>query len=150
MKIVWLAFILSWSALATAKGATAGEYGAAMPTSGSTLSLNEAITNFESGNPMVARKLSGSIKEVCKKKGCWMVLADGASYARVTFKDYGFFVPTDAHDANAVVYGSLNRERLTPKEANHFEEDAGRAATIESDQFEYRVVASSVILSEKH
>ena len=148
MKITWLVFILSWSTLATADRKVAGEYGAAMPANGLTLPLNEAISNFESGTPVAARKVSGSIKEVCKKKGCWMVLADGSNYARVTFRDYSFFVPTDSHGARAVVYGSLNRERLTRDEANHFEEDAGRAAMVESDQFEYRIVASSVVFND--
>ena len=67
MKITWLVFILSWSTLATADRKVAGEYGAAMPANGLTLPLNEAISNFESGTPVAPRKVSGSIKEVCKK-----------------------------------------------------------------------------------
>jgi hypothetical protein len=40
-------------------------------------------------------KVSGQIKEVCTNKGCWfaMELPNGSSM-RVTFKDYGFFIPT--------------------------------------------------------
>ena len=148
MRITWLIFILSWSTAATADRELTGEYGAAMPVNGVTLRLNEAISNFESGTQVAQRKVSGSIKEVCKKKGCWMVLADGSNYARVTFKDYSFFVPTNSHGAGAVVYGSLHRERLTRDEANHFEEDAGRTATAESGQFEYQIVASSVVFND--
>ena len=58
MKITWLVFILSWSTLATADRKVAGEYGAAMPANGLTLPLNEAISNFESGTPVAARKVS--------------------------------------------------------------------------------------------
>ena len=148
MRMTWLIFILSWSSLATADRRLTSEYGAAMPANGLTLRLNAAISNFESGTPVAPRKVSGSITEVCKKKGCWMVLADGPNYARITFKDYSFFVPTDSHGARAVVYGSLHRERLTPDEANHFEEDAGRTPTAESDQFEYQIVASSVVFND--
>ena len=41
--------------------------------------------------------VEGSISAVCQAKGCWMTIAGGkaTSRARVTFKDYAFFVPKD-------------------------------------------------------
>ena len=36
-----------------------------------------------------------TIDEVCQMKGCWMTL-ESDQKVRVTFKDYGFFVPKDA------------------------------------------------------
>ena len=45
-------------------------------------------------------KMLGKITDVCVKKGCWMKLDMGNDkVVRVTFKDYGFFVPTDASGA---------------------------------------------------
>src|SRR2546423_15257819 len=42
----------------------------------------------------------GSVRKNCERKGCWMELAPAASKdgpgLRVTFKDYGFFVPLDS------------------------------------------------------
>lgn len=33
--------------------------------------------------------ISATVKEVCQRKGCWMIVADGKTKMRVTFKDYG-------------------------------------------------------------
>src|SRR5262245_4436619 len=43
--------------------------------------------------------LEGEVNEVCLRKGCWMTLAAGERELRVTFQDYGFFVPTDCAGA---------------------------------------------------
>ena len=123
-------------------------YGSEMPNLGHAISIDQAIIDYQSDTPSVERKFSGYIAEVCQKKGCWIVLAKGRSYARVTFKDYGFFLPSNSLKAKAIVYGRLNLEKLSPKLANHYEKDAGRPAAIKSDQFEYRIVASSVVLDE--
>jgi hypothetical protein len=40
--------------------------------------------------------LRGRLTDLCTKKGCWTVLADGAASVRVRFQDYGFFLPPDA------------------------------------------------------
>src|SRR5690606_40565909 len=37
--------------------------------------------------------LVGTILDVCQKKGCWIVVSDGTSQMRVTFRDYSFFLP---------------------------------------------------------
>ena len=39
------------------------------------------------------------VRRACEKKGCWMELAGAEGIGpgmRVTFKDYGFFVPKDS------------------------------------------------------
>ena len=54
------------------------------------LVLNEAILKKEFGKII---QLTGYITKSCAKKGCWMVMEDGKTSMRVTFKDYGFFVP---------------------------------------------------------
>src|SRR5688572_8533980 len=42
-------------------------------------------------------KLAGRTDGVCTKKGCWMTLKgpDKTQSLRVTFRDYGFFVPKE-------------------------------------------------------
>ena len=146
MRAAFLFFLLSLSTTFWVSSAIGGEYGEKMPTSGLVLTLDDAISNFSIGNHNEERKFSGYVKGVCKKKGCWMILADKSSYARITFKDYSFFVPTEADHSKALVYGKLNREKLSIDKANHYEEDAGRTATIDSEQFEYNILASSVVL----
>jgi hypothetical protein len=90
----------------------------------------------------------GVVKKVCEKKGCWMTLESGGKSARVTFKDYGFFVPTSLMDRKVVVYGQLTVHEMSVKEAQHFAQDAGQSkekiASIKTPQKELRFVASGV------
>ena len=41
-------------------------------------------------------RVTGIVEDVCQAKGCWMkVTTENGKSMRVTFKDYGFFVPKD-------------------------------------------------------
>jgi hypothetical protein len=54
----------------------------------------------------LAMKVEGKIVDVCQKKGCWMQLDIGNSEKmRVTFKDYGFFMPKDAGGKTVIIDG---------------------------------------------
>lgn len=60
------------------------------------LTVAEFLAQFE-GKDSLETKLMATITEVCAKKGCWMTLDLGNDMEmRVTFKDYGFFMPKDA------------------------------------------------------
>lgn len=69
--------------------------------------------------------LEGVVKAVCKKKGCWMILADGEKDLRITFKDYGFFVPKDATGKKVRAQGLLFKEVQSAKTVKHFLKDEG-------------------------
>ncbi|WP_224998432.1 DUF4920 domain-containing protein [Cesiribacter sp. SM1] len=73
--------------------------------------------------------LSGTALSSCTKKGCWMTvdLETGESM-RVTFKDYGFFVPKDLKGEQVVMEGVLKREVSSVEEQRHYAEDAGKSA----------------------
>ena len=43
----------------------------------------------------------GKVQRACTRKGCWMEIGEGDDACRVTFKDYGFFVPRDSAGAYA-------------------------------------------------
>jgi hypothetical protein len=66
----------------------------------------------------------GRIRDVCQKKGCWMMLTDGDSRMRVRFADYGFFVPKDCSGKDAYVEGRAAVEEISEKEARHYEAEA--------------------------
>ena len=80
-----------------------------------------------------------------------MILVDGDTYARVTFKDYGFFVPIETSMQRTVVYGVLSEHVLSGEEASHFAKDAGSRSTVEleGEVKEYSLVASAVELERK-
>jgi hypothetical protein len=129
-------------------------FGAAMPAAGDAVTLTQAIDRLDSRLNSSAEslvKIQGQITEVCQAKGCWMILVDGDTYARVTFEDYGFFVPIDTSMQRSVVYGVLTESVLTGAQAEHFAQDAGSQSTLalEGEVKEYSIVARAVQL-ENH
>lgn len=97
-----------------------------------------------------ALALVGTVDEVCAKKGCWMTLASGAREMRVTFQDYGFFVPLDSHGARVRAEGLFRIQETPVDEARHYLEDAGKhaeAAAITAPVMSYTFVATGVELS---
>jgi len=72
-------------------------------------------------------KVQGTIEEVCQMKGCWMTLKnDKGENVRVTFKDYGFFVPKDISGREVIVEGVAKRDKLDEEVARHYAEDGGK------------------------
>ena len=74
-------------------------------------------------------KVKGTVHEVCQVKGCWMTMPlAGDRSMRITFKDYGFFVPTNSSGKTAVVQGELKTETIDVATLKHFAKDAGMSA----------------------
>ncbi|MEO0814686.1 MAG: DUF4920 domain-containing protein [Myxococcota bacterium] len=96
--------------------------------------------------------VEGVVRQVCQAKGCWMELASGtgaeSAGARITFKDYGFFVPMDCVGATARVEGVLQVNSLSKEQVDHMESEgatvAGKAA--DGTAQEVRLVATGVEL----
>jgi len=65
--------------------------------------------------------VEGSVQRVCQMKGCWMELAadHDTSGVRVTFKDYGFFVPTDSQGRVARLEGVFETNVFSKADADH-------------------------------
>ncbi|HXI13301.1 MAG TPA: DUF4920 domain-containing protein [Thermoanaerobaculia bacterium] len=66
--------------------------------------------------------IAGVIDKACTKKGCWMQLADkkgSSSAVRITFKDYGFFVPLTSAGMRARAIGVAEVKTLSASEAEH-------------------------------
>ena len=75
-------------------------------------------------------KVRGEITATCAMKGCWMnlIMADGQEM-RVTFKDYGFFVPSEGMEGNeALIEGILTRTVTDVETLKHYASDAGKSA----------------------
>ncbi|MDJ0751086.1 MAG: DUF4920 domain-containing protein [Woeseiaceae bacterium] len=84
------------------------------------------------------------VSKVCRKKGCFFIARAGSEVVRVSFRDYGFFVPTDISGKRVMLVGEVEVGDLTPDEARHLADDLGEAEeTIESGE-EFGIVASSV------
>lgn len=73
--------------------------------------------------------VEGVVERACTRKGCWMEIAPrpGAGEGvRVTFKDYGFFVPLDAQGMKARAEGQFTVETLSREKADHYAEEGAR------------------------
>ncbi len=83
------------------------------------------------------------VAKVCQKKGCFFIAQQGPHTLRVSFKDYGFFVPTDIGGKAVTLVGELVERTLTAAQATHFNRDAGAADAFASGTV-YEIVATAV------
>jgi Domain of unknown function (DUF4920) len=104
-------------------------------------------------SPSLATKVSGTVESVCMVKGCWMkVKTANGETMRVTFKDYGFFVPKDITGKTVVFEGEAKRKVTPVSELKHYAEDAGKSkeeiAKITESKNELTFVADGVIVKQ--
>lgn len=92
--------------------------------------------------------VTGTISAVCQVKGCWMTLSgkDPAARARVTFKDYAFFVPKEGKGMKAVLEAEVKIKMLSDGERQHLADD-GKVSVDQIPKVELRLVASGLELS---
>lgn len=90
----------------------------------------------------------GKVQRACTTKGCWMEIGEGDDACRVTFKDYGFFVPTDSAGAKARVEAKVESKVLKPSLVAHLEEEGAKFPDKDADGSarEVRLVATGVEL----
>lgn len=96
-------------------------------------------------------KVSGTVTGVCQVKGCWMTLqTPNGDDMRVTFKDYGFFMPKDISGKNVVLQGTAKVDTTSVADLRHYAEDAGKTeeeiAKITDPEVAVTFVADGVIL----
>lgn len=122
---------------------------------------------FEASKPLEATKLSkktvkgqsemqvqGEVESVCQAAGCWMKvkLADGQTM-RVTFKDYGFFVPKDLAGTKVIFDGTPQIVETSVSDLKHYAADAGKSQKeideIKEPKVELTFVANGVLVPAK-
>ncbi|MBN8680584.1 MAG: DUF4920 domain-containing protein [Chitinophagales bacterium] len=102
---------------------------------GNTITADGAISYDEvmpkmAGIDSLNMKVTGKVKEVCQKKGCWMTLVSdqpGYPEMRVTFKDYAFFMPKDLSGKRVVIDGFARVEITSVEVLRHYAEDAKKS-----------------------
>ncbi len=98
-------------------------------------------------------KFASDIKEVCKKKGCWMSMDLGSGKESfVRFKDYGFFVPLNADASPAIVNGKAYLDVVSVAQLKHYAKDGGKSeaeiAKITKPKVTYAFQADGVMIRE--
>jgi hypothetical protein len=113
--------------------------------------MAEVITGLQQTDSLDVT-FSGEVTEVCQMKGCWMKVTLGnGEEMRVTFKDYGFFVPKDIAGKEVTLHGKAFIEEISIEDQKHYAEDGG-ATKEEIDQITapkatYSFVADGVRLT---
>ncbi|MEX0740853.1 MAG: DUF4920 domain-containing protein [Pseudohongiella sp.] len=137
-KLLSMTMLLFFSIVAQAE-----QYGAAI-SDGQAISVPEAIASADAGIQETLL-LEADVTSVCQAKGCWLGFSSEAGDVRVTFKDYGFFVPFSIRGKTVRVEGTLEKTELSLEDSKHLIEDAGGdPATVTEPIVEYQFVASGV------
>ncbi|MCF6237806.1 MAG: DUF4920 domain-containing protein [Candidatus Marinimicrobia bacterium] len=84
---------------------------------GQELTLAEAIPVsdiFAKANDLNGQvvRVSGTVSDLCKHKGCWMQVSDGDQVMTVRFKDEAFTLPADAAGRRVDFEGLLIAEKI--------------------------------------
>lgn len=126
---------------------------------GDDISEDGAITPAEflaqfNGKDSLEVKLAANISEVCAKKGCWMTLdLGGDKTMRVSFKDYGFFVPKDAAGKLATIQGVATIDTTDVATLKHYASDANATQeeidAITEPEINYSFEATGVIIKQE-
>ena len=112
----------------------------------------ERYTSLKPGDTLEI-KFASKIKSVCKKKGCWMVVElPEQNDVRVTFKDYGFFVPKNIENTEVIVKGKAFLDEMSVEDQKHYAEDEGKSeaeiAAITSPKSSRAFIANAVLLKQ--
>lgn len=107
---------------------------------------------LEEGDTIDA-KFTATIYNVCQKKGCWMnVDLNDEEVAFVRFKDYGFFMPLNAAESEAIINGKAFISVTSVNELKHYAEDEGLAQeeidAITEPEITYGFLADGVLIKE--
>lgn len=122
----------------------AAAYGSPSALEAPTVTLEQALSDANLGRTLTVK---ARVSEVCQMKGCWMVLTDDARSARITFRDYAFFVPKDLVGKKVIAEGVLSRRVLSAEDAEHLAKESGAPApSPPPPREEWSLVASSVVV----
>jgi len=84
------------------------------------------------------------IAKVCQKKGCFFIAQQDQHILRVSFRDYGFFIPTDSSGKTVTLAGELVKKEISPEQAAHFKADLKSDTDLVKPGVVYEIVADSV------
>ena len=126
-------------------------------TYGKTLTADNALTTENLNNTLnkdsvYTGKISGTVVEVCKKKGCFMKLsqADGKPPIMVQFTDYAFFMPQNIVGKTVVVEGKAKVKETSVERLKHYAKDAGKTqeeiAMIKEPKKDIAIMADGVLV----
>jgi hypothetical protein len=121
--------------------------------------VSEVFSRVDELNGKVVR-VTGSISNMCKHKGCWMQVNEGGKVLTVRFKDEAFTLPLDAAGRQVDFEGLLIAEKIENPLGKHHacaedgshadgeaceNEQAGNAAAA-PEALRYTMVSTGLVL----
>ena len=118
----------------------------------SSTEMMEKFASLKEGDTLNV-KFKSSINNVCAKKGCWMTLdLTNDKETFVKFKDYGFFVPKNAGEKEAIVNGKAFVSIESVEDLQHYAKDAGKSQeaidSITEPKVTYSFLADGVLIAK--
>ncbi len=119
------------------------------------LTSKEMLAKYQTLKPgdTINVKFESKIKEVCKKKGCWMSIElpeDQETF--VKFKDYEFFVPKNADKSITIMSGKAFIDSVSVNQLRHYAKDGGKSeaeiAQITSPEVKFGFEANGVLIQK--
>jgi hypothetical protein len=89
-------------------------------------------------------QVEARIAKVCQKKGCFFIAQQDEHILRVSFRDYGFFIPTDSSGKTVTLAGELIQKEMSKEQLAHFKADLKSETDILKSGVVYEIVADSV------
>lgn len=113
------------SQLADLEPGESRHFGEPFVSDGEPLTLSEAIAQCNGTGEIC--KVRAKVATSCQSKGCWFTVREAGvePLVRVEMKDYGFFVPLNAHETDATFEGTLTQRTISAATARHFAREAG-------------------------
>lgn len=126
-----------------AKDSNSETYGQVLNTALKAVSISDLATGSAQyiNQPF---QLKTRIAKVCQKKGCFFIAQQNEHVFRVSFKDYGFFIPTDSSGKTVLLNGELIQKEISEEQAAHFSADLQAESGEIEHGIVYEIVASSV------
>lgn len=150
MKNIFLIIVVTAMMLSCGKSkpSSDGFYGDSFEVS-EAISVEEMVKKLSVEQPIEGLVVTGKVEDVCQAKGCWLTLpTENSGSVRVTFKDYGFFVPKDISGKTVVIQGIGQIETTSVADLQHYASDEGKSeeeiALITEPLEEFTFVASGV------
>nr|WP_294944700.1 DUF4920 domain-containing protein [uncultured Mucilaginibacter sp.] len=111
----------------------------------------EALKTALNADTAYTGKITGTVVEVCKKKGCFMKLAqDDGKTIMVQFTDYAYFMPQNIVGKTVVVEGLAKVKEIPVERLVHYAKDAGKSkaeiAAIKEPKKDISIMADGVLV----
>ncbi len=116
--IVLIVLVVGLAACSSENARVAGDQFGQDLTMTKVMPVGEVFTRANDLNGQMIR-VSGTVTDLCKHKGCWMQVSDGQNILTVRFKDEAFIIPATAVGRMVDMEGLFVAEKVSNPPGSH-------------------------------